>query len=231
MGHGCISFDIRNGVEFDVTKRVVLDRIQGWCLGGCVAGIILETDCSTWSFARRGSPGSPGGPLRTAEHIYGFPGLSPIDASKVSAANATARATAKIIKLGTALSIPTLLENPCPSRLFDFPPIKKLVSLPSCSDNVLDMCGYGARWRKRTRVRGWNVVIPLPRAKICKGKCGVCSFTNKPHIELSGRMPGSSRLWTSVASTYPRKLAFDLASVLVKSAVSSQLAALNRFLG
>ena len=48
---------------------------------------------------------------------------------------------------------------------------------------------------------------------------------------LSSKDPLSGRLWTSIASVYPRKLAFDLASMLINASSGIQLGSLFRFNG
>merc|ERR1712194_680215 len=46
----------------------------------------------------------------------------------------------------------------------------------------------------------------------------VCIYTKKPHIQLAGKIPGSSVNWTSIAQSYPPSLAHRLANTLVFAA-------------
>jgi hypothetical protein len=46
----------------------------------------------------------------------------------------------------------------------------------------------------------------------------VCLFTKRPHVQLTGKIPGTSTNWTSLAQTYPTRLSHRLASTLVAAA-------------
>eukprot|EP00959_Pyramimonas_sp_CCMP1952_P234357 4896943-Pyramimonas_sp.AAC.1 len=57
-------------------------------------------------------------------------------------------------------------------------------------------------WRKRTRIV--SVHVDLSRcSRLCTGR-GICSYSKKPHVELSGKSNGVFR--TLVAEPYPRAL-------------------------
>ena len=61
----CISFDIKFGPPQDLTSLTVIKTIRGWISSGCVHGVMLATQCSSWTHARRGPPGSAWGPIRS----------------------------------------------------------------------------------------------------------------------------------------------------------------------
>ena len=193
--------------------------------GGCISGIFLGPPCSSWSIARHGPPGSSWGPIRSKTHIYGIPNLRCEDKIKVAYGNETMRKCAQILNTAAHIGkIPTAIEQPSSSLLFSAPPIKRL--LPSGHLNTFDMCGYGARWRKRTRIYSWGCSSPLARVALCQGKKGLSSFSSKKHIELTGKDPASNCFWTSIAQSYPQKLAFDIARMLVDASRERSVRAL-----
>ena len=98
LGYAVITFEIDDGPEFDLTKATVQNMIGGWIRGGCVLGILFGTPCSSWSSARRGVPGTPGGPMRTKLYPMGLPNLSPADQHRVTIGNRTLLATLQIIR-------------------------------------------------------------------------------------------------------------------------------------
>ena len=221
---GSINFELSHGPWFDVTRRPVLELIVGWISSGIVAGAWLGTPCSSWSRARRGFPGSPGGPLRTRTHIYGIPGLNAVDKQKVIIGNHTMRASARIIRCCLDHHVPVGLENPAGSFLRQAPPIALLAQHAAARNHCFDMCAFGCRWRKRTRVVLWHAHdVPRLRA-CCRGRRGKCSFTQRPHIILQG-YDGNGHLWTKRAEVYPQCLANLLANTL---AAASDMQHLNK---
>ena len=82
QGYAVLSFDIRNGPEFNLCHPVVVNVPLGWITGGVVVGIWLATTCKSWSRARRV-------PVRTNDCIYGLPNLSVSDSEKVKNGNLT----------------------------------------------------------------------------------------------------------------------------------------------
>eukprot|EP00972_Heterocapsa_arctica_P017211 2543964-Heterocapsa_arctica.AAC.1 len=73
---------------------------------------------------------------------------------------------------------------------------------------ILDMCAYGARWSKHTRVAGWNISLDAPSvARTCSRHKGICSFSHKPLFVLEG--PENILL----AQVYPWRLSYTLADI------------------
>eukprot|EP00973_Karenia_brevis_P055395 7702077-Karenia_brevis.AAC.1 len=68
------------------------------------------------------------------------------------------------------------------------------------NDITHDQCPFGAPWRKRTKLRSYK--IDLKDIAITCGGRGVCEFSGKPHIALSGTSNGVFR--TSLAAAYPK---------------------------
>ena len=125
-GYAALVFDLRLGSHFDLVDPKVNKLILGWITSGCVASVMLVTQCSSWSRARHGPVGSPWGPLRDNSHVYGLPSLSPLDRAKVALGNKQIRYTAAIIAACIKCSVPCILENPISSYIFQAPPIHKL---------------------------------------------------------------------------------------------------------
>ena len=197
-GIGSISVDIKHSLCFDLTNPVVVEVICGWLTSKHILGVWLGTPCSSWSRARHDLNG--GGP-RTKTHIYGIPLLSAADQIRVDFGNCTMRTSVKIIEKCIHLRIPTFLENPATSMLFDAPPIQRLRC--KAQECVSDYCQYGKPWRKRTKVLAWCIDTSEAPCMKCQGRGGVCSRTNRSHTVLTGLHPQLHIPWTKYAEPYP----------------------------
>ncbi len=217
-GYGVIAFEITRGEQYDLSRRCVVQLIEGWLKSYVVMGVMFATPCGTWSRARRNRielPGS-GRPLRTRRHIFGLPDLTLDEIRKVAMGNATARATCRLIEFADGLNLPVILENPVNSMLWIVPRLVKLRSRPSCQVVLLDQCRWGTRWRKRTRVAAWNCQGIDHLNLLCTGRNGICSRSKRHHIVLTGRAPCGVP-WTRLAQVYPKPLANRLGDVLINS--------------
>ena len=88
---------------------------------------------------------------------------------------------------------------------------------PDAAVFKLDMCAFGARWRKFTKVACWARHHPeAPAVARCTCRKGLCSFSDKPHIVLTGHDPVSGILWTRLAEPYPSKCCNYFASIITK---------------
>ena len=155
----------------------------------------LGVPCSSFSLARHPA-------LRSAEFPLGLPNLNEEDRAKVSSSNRLLSAACNLANLAIQRHLPGGLENPAFSRLWLCPSVERLLRLGPCVDVFLDYCQYQTPWRKRTRVRFWNCVDPLRAQKLCSGR-GVCSATQKPQAQLSGRNQ-SGQLMARIAEPYPK---------------------------
>jgi hypothetical protein len=219
-GFGVVSVDIQRGAHFDVLRRCVSSTLLGWIKAGIVLGIWLGTPCTTWSLAKTRPR------VRSIDRIWGFDNLSLKDALAVRVGNATARFSAQVIRVARATSTPVALENPNGSRLWHAPPIAALVPLGVVTTS--DMCQFGARWVKRTRVCFWNCGDSSKLCKHCCGSHGLCSRTKKAHIILRGTPADSNVLWTKIAEAYPAAWASVAASVLMDSCTNNVTSRLYR---
>ena len=141
----------------------------------------------------------------------GLNGLSLKDQERVKIGNRLARRVIHILKLCKKHGVPIIIENPLTSRLWILPPLLALIS--SCtSDVTFDHCQYGGDAKKPTRLIGWN--IDLSRLALrCVQRNGLCSKTQKPHVQLSGIGP-NKEFRTAGASAYPMPLCTAFASLL-----------------
>ena len=200
-GFGVLEFEINRGEEFDLTRPCVRRLILSWLRSGIVRGVWLATICKSWSRARRGPPGSNWQRIRNNEHIYGLPGLPENCRHTLKIGNATMRQTAEVIKTCIQFRVPVCLENPVGSMLWQAPPISKLLAQAQIVN--FDQCAFGAGWRKRTKIAGWNAgALTQFENHDCSGHKGICSFSKKPHIHLSGSGP-NGKMWTALAQEYP----------------------------
>lgn len=217
LGYPVISIDICDDSRFDILNHDVAAVIFGWIKSGSVLGIWLATPRTSWSRARHGPANSSWGPIRTSQHIYGIPGLSPEDVNKVRVGNQTMRFTANVIRIACHHHVPTFLESSCNSMLWLAPPLLSLCGRDCSRSLICDFCQYGTRWRKRTRIQGWFVQPSAELTHTCSGRHGICCASGKYHIILKGQDPVSRQLWTHLAQPYPLKFAQAAARALITS--------------
>jgi hypothetical protein len=215
-GFGCIPFDTINGSQFDLTRPCTLKLLRGWIRCGAILGVIIATECKSWSRARHGPLGSSWGPIRSKAHLFGIPGISDSDKLKVENGNRQLRSTCSIIRTCITCRVPCVLENPVNSMLWSAPEMLKLCNNSKHQQVNFDQCQFGTRWRKRTRISCWCCIIPDMFHKLCTGHGGVCSLTKKPHIVLAGCNP-EGKLWSSLAQTYPAALCEQIGKFVINS--------------
>ena len=136
--------------------------------------------------------------------------------------NLQARNTARIIKTCITHYIPCLLENPRSSMLWQAPCIARLAANSLAQEQHFDMCQFGTRWMKPTKVIAWHCGHTLDLARSCTGRKGICSKTHQHHIVLSGPSSTSGKLWTSIAQEYPKALAKALSRKLINASYAGR---------
>ena len=199
-----------------MTTSVVREVIQGWISSKIVRAIWIGVPCATWSLARRGHAGRPGGPIRTLQYIYGLPRdtLSEKDQKKIVEGNRTMRAACFVIRLCIKHTTPVALENPNSSRIWHAPELEKLLKHDGAVSHHFDYCCYGVPWKKSTPVAGWLTGECAGLQRVCTGKLGLCS-SGKFHTILRGVKPGTTMLWTHIAEPYPPRVAALAANWIV----------------
>jgi len=121
QGFGVITFEIQLGKHFDLTNTFIHKVIKGWITSGCTAGLMIATQCSSWSRARHGPIGSAWGPIRSNDPVIGSPHLSVADAAKIQLGNLQMRNTADIIACCIRHTVPCILGNPASSFILKAP--------------------------------------------------------------------------------------------------------------
>ena len=130
--------------------------------------------------------------------------MGPRPQAAVDLGNAQLRFALSLISLCRSMGVPVYLENPGTSWVWSTPKLRALVTASDATVYNLDMCAFGARWRKFTKVACWARHHPeAPQIARCCGRQGFCSFSGKPHIVLTGVDPLSGILWTRLAEPYP----------------------------
>ena len=189
FGTWVITFDFCHEEGQDLllpeVQQVVFDLIQS----GAVWGVGAAPECC--SFSRAVCP-------------EGLPGLSARMQEKVSRGNCHAAFVLKVLLLAVDLDLAYWLENPDGSFLWLQPAwlASGIARFDRCYR--FDMCRYGTRWRKRTRVLT-NTHLQGVR-ELCGG--------GHSHLPLRGRSLQHQQNWTRVAQVYPAKLCRRLASAL-----------------
>ena len=118
-----------------------------------------------------------------------------------------------------ARNLPSCEENPQTSLLWRLRGRERLMRKPNVADAVVDYCSFGTPYRARTRLRFSR--CPPPRTLLhsrCKGR-GICSFSHKPHICLTGGAGG--KFMTAQKSKYPQGLAIVLARALSNAYITA----------
>ena len=212
----------------DITLPGVSTLLLSWIRQRRVRALWLGTPCGSWSLARRGHPGAPGGPLRSREFIYGLEeSLSrPIDAAKIRAGNITMWFSCQLIRAAKRMHVPIGIENPASSRIWHAPPMAHLLKSANVQA-ITDFCQHGTAYRKRTQVYVWGGVDQDALHLKCSGR-GKCSRTGRPHLILQGVDPVSRRLRTELANPYPKSFARACALALMSAIDGAEIACLVR---
>jgi hypothetical protein len=211
QGMAAIAIDIKDNPLLDMSQPVLLAYVLQLIAQGVIAFIWLGTPCASWSLARRGIAGSPGGPLRTCKYIYGHPEAMARshDLAKIKAGNRTMRVSAALLRACVLHGVRCGLENPHSSRLFRAPPIQSVCRVPTARSHTVDFCQFSCPYRKRTRIVLWLLGSAEALDARCTGKQGLCSATGRHHVILSGNE--GKQLRTALAEPYPFKFVNELA--------------------
>ena len=203
----CVAVDVRHGLRVNLLSKGTIALLKRCIAKRKVLGIWFGTPCSTFSLARRGRGGSPGGPLRLiGKYIKGHPRalLRPKDRMKIVTGNRLADCTAALAKHAHKNGVLWCIENPGNSRLWHYPSIAALARRPNVHRRLADMCAYHRQYKKPTAV-----LVGHGHGSGLERRCAGCD----QHWILQG----SNR--TQQAQTYPDMFAKEAASLLAQSAV------------
>ena len=136
--------------------------------------------------------------FRTPESPQGRPGLSAESFAKVQADNDLLSFLVGLAALASELKLVYLIENPRNSWMWK----QAVWGLEDQGDFLVDMCVFGTRWKKATRVRTNGSL---------RGKRMLCGCKGA-HKVLRGRDQTTGVSWTKLSEAYPRRFAALLAS-------------------
>ena len=107
--------------------------------------------------------------------------MGPRPQAAVDLGNSQLRFALGLISLCRSMGVPVYLENPGTSWVWSTPKLRSLVTASDAAVYNLDMCAFGARWRKFTKVACWARHHPeAPQIARCCCRQGFCSFSGKP---------------------------------------------------
>ena len=214
-----VSIDLLLGPECDLLQDDVFRTLRGWLESGIIWGVFSGSPCEKWSQARRAPPRSVmHRRLRTKDHLRGLPGLEGADYQAVLDSNKLADRIATLLRIALLRQLPTGEENPASSLLWLLPSRRRFCAHQSVNTIVFDYCGAGRPFRARTRMALANIAVPPELyAWQCKGR-GICTFSGKPHVVLSGS--SKAGFLTRLKAAYPPRLCYVLARELSRSYLS-----------
>ena len=208
-GHPILRLDLTNPAE----AQILLDLIREHAR--IIRYIHLAPPCGTCSaarskpiasFERAGVP-SPA-PLRSLDHILGFPHLSGTDLLRTSHANKLYEVTAQILLLADSLHIAVSLENPSNSLFWSIPCIASALASIKGFDVHFAHCMHGGRRDKKTcwwSNRPWFAALEAP-----------CS-RDHPHSSWAPRLVAGKPVFpTAEEAAYPHLLCKRVACLVLQ---------------
>jgi len=224
IGWECLDVDVVNVAlglpkeQQDLSSDHLWASLTSEVSNGAFDFVWMGTPCTTFSRARQGPPGPP--PLRSLEHIYGFPkpSLSQADWDDVQLGNYFAIQSARMATLALNRGVGFGIENPAPwpgfPSIFLLPEFQTLASAAGVSSVDFDQCPFGSETAKPTRV-----LYAFVDFSTLQGKCNHpkqwWSFTDwwgQPqrhfgaHPPLFNRRRDSGEPATKAAAAYPYAL-------------------------
>ena len=178
-------------------------------------GIWAAPPCSSYSIARRPA-------LRSTEYPLGLPTLNERDQLRVDAANWVTKCATLLLSLASRLGIPWVMENPQSSLIWKVPAVQQLSRRAHCEDTLLHQCQFGTPHKKNTILKSAGMVAMWKLERRCCPVLGLCSFSDQPHVHLSGKVHNVCR--TAHAAAYPKGMAEQLAARFEDTALLNELA-------
>lgn len=217
-GFPATSWEVRDSPFEDVLHHKNRSYLRQQSDSGHALGFWYGLVCATWSQARRNrkSPLTGRGwppPLRDRErYLWGLPHLAEADRRRVQDANRQARWVFAEFARAARRGIPCVIENPATSLLWLTLPASRLLKKFQYID--IDMCAFGAAWKKPTRLCYANCDLSSLGARRCRMRGGLCGFSGVHHQVLTGRSGPTGGLNTSGAGCYPKMLCSETAKLL-----------------
>ena len=211
-GERCFPIDICLFPSHNVLSQDVERSIVHFIQQDRIKFIWFGMPCTTFSRARR-SDGIGPGPLRTNEHIWGLPGLTPSDQYKLRQGNRMFLFTLRLMKLCDKQRVPFVVENPFSSMAWDVPAMRRFIHDAGCLECNLDFCMYGEKWKKPTKL-----IYKFLRLDSLENRCAssnhICSRTGRPHVPLTGldKTGNTGKFMAMLAQPYPWSLADALSA-------------------
>ena len=185
------------GPPIDILYCADFDLLNPLFLGVCL-GLIFERrirmlhvgpPCSSFSMACNGTPSTR---MRSEKIPAGLPNLSAVRQEKVTLGNALAEVAIKLCKAMSLVGGLWTWEQPWTSLMWIYPPVKAFLALYGLALAYIDVCSFGAPWKKPTGLAAnFEQILQLVRYCTC----------TKPHQILRGQGPGG-KAWTAIASPY-----------------------------
>ena len=181
--------DIVFNPELDLLNPLFFAVVLGLIYERRVRLLHLGPPCSSFSMACNRFPQYA---MRSASEPGGFANLPPHRAEKVRLGNALAEVSVRLAEAQEkALNFWTF-EQPATSLMWLFTAVLLLMQKATSFAVLIDVCMFGAPWRKPTTIAA-NFASILRLRRKCNGQ--------HHHISLQGNSP-DGRSWTAVASPY-----------------------------
>ncbi len=211
LGYSARVFDIKNGLEQDLTNRRVQNRIIREIKRKRIFAVMLAPVCTSFSVARDRTK-----VIRNKQYPWGIlrEQLTEKEWQSILLGNRCFRACLRIMRILDQYRIPYILENPASSKAWFLPPVQSHIRQSHVQFITCDFCQFGARWKKpRSFICGHVDPLDLVRlGRRCSGR-GCCSRTGRPHVQLTGSHHTGIPM-TKFAEPYPTSLCTTLSHIL-----------------
>ena len=181
--------DILYNPDFDLLNPFFLTVVLGLIFERCVKVLHLGPPCSSFSMACNRFKKYA---MRSAREPNGFANLPHHRAEKVRLGNALAEVAVRLAEAQEKAGNFWTLEQPASSLMWLFGPVARLIERAGVWIATIDVCMFGAPWRKPTSLAAiFSAIMRLCRR--CVGR--------HSHISLQGKAE-CGRSWTAIASPY-----------------------------
>lgn len=167
LGFCAKEWDIEHGNRFDLMKPTVVKRLLKDIAAGRILAATLSPPDTSFSTARDRAK-----VLRSEQFPWGLPRhlLSEHESQRVILGNSWFETCFKVISCLQSYRVPWILEHPASSKRWFLPPMTPL--LEQCLLLEVDLCQFGAPWKKRTKLLCGNFDLQ-DTARLLRGCGGV----------------------------------------------------------